>query len=119
MSGIKIEPFCDYNVQKCSLGRHKWSIPRLVELSKDLEVFEIPLRHLNIYQSYDKMTLRELVGHIMSVQAANLDYPIILDEDGDLMDGRHRIMRAILEGREAIKAVRFESNPRPCEIEEA
>lgn len=77
---------------------------------------EVPLNHLNVYYIYRKLTLREMVTHMKAVQNADLSYPIILDEDGEVMDGRHRIMRAILEGRETIKAVRFYENPRPDRV---
>jgi len=74
----------------------------------------IPLEHLNIYKTYNTMSLRELVGHMKSVNNADLKYPIILDEDGEVMDGRHRIMKALLTGKKTIKAVRFEENPKAC-----
>lgn len=76
----------------------------------------IPLDHLNIYNLYEKLTLREMVSHMMAVNDADLSKPIILDEDGELMDGRHRIMKALLLGKKTIKAVRFEKNPYPCQI---
>ena len=78
---------------------------------------EVPLNHLNVYYTYSKLTLREMVMHMKAVQKADLSFPIILDEDGELMDGRHRIMRAMLEGRETIKAVRFEENPTPDKVD--
>jgi len=34
----------------------------------------------------------------------------------ELMDGRHRIMRALLDGAETIKAVRFDENPSACSV---
>lgn len=77
---------------------------------------DIPLNHMNVYHSYEKLTLREMVMHIKAVNAADLDTPIILDEDGELMDGRHRLMKAMLLGNETIKAVRFDENPYPCKI---
>jgi len=33
------------------------------------------------------------------------------------MDGRHRLMKAMLLGHETIKAVRFDENPSPCDVE--
>lgn len=99
------------------LGKLSWSVPRLFELSKNLPVMEIPLDHLNIYYMYHNLSIREMVEHFKSVQLADLNYPIILDEDGELMDGRHRIMRALIEGRKTIKAVRFEENPTACRDE--
>lgn len=100
------------------LGRHRWSVLRLIALSKDLPIMEVDIDHLSVYYRYDKLTLRELVMHVKMVNEANLEYPIILDEDGEIMDGRHRLMKAILNGHKSIKAVRFDENPKPCEVVE-
>lgn len=104
------------SVQMSRLGNHHWSVARLIELSKDLFVMAIPLPHINMHYKYENLTLREMVGHMQAVNDADLNYPIILDEDGEIMDGRHRLMKAILLKHENIKAVRFEKNPRPCKV---
>lgn len=111
---MKIKKFCCSSEQMAQLGRHQWSVARLFILAKDLPVMVVPLDHLNVYYKYKDLTLRELVGHMKSVNDADLKYPIILDEDGEVMDGRHRIMKAMLENKKTIKAVRFEENPSPC-----
>lgn len=115
---MKIKPWHSPNEQMCTLGHHMWNVARLMQLAKDLPVMDIPLMHLNVYYTYEKLTLRELVMHMKAVEDADLSFPIILDEDGDLMDGRHRVMKAMLTGEETIKAVRFEENPSPCQIKE-
>jgi hypothetical protein len=115
---MKIKPFIPVSEQMCTLKRHSWSVARLFQLSKELPVMDVPLEHLNLYIVYEKLTLREMVMHIKAVADADLSFPIILDEDGELMDGCHRIMRALLEGAPTIKAVRFESNPPPCQIKD-
>lgn len=104
--------------QQCTLGRHTWSVARLFELSRKLKVLTIPLDHLSVYYTYEKLTLREMVMHMKAVKAADLSTPIILDEDGELMDGRHRLMKAMLNGEKTIKAVRFETNPSPDKVSE-
>lgn len=111
-----IKPFCAPHNQMAQLGKHKWHAACLFELSKDLPVMKIPLEHINMYNKYESMTLRELAGHIVAVEKADLKYPIILDEDGEIMDGRHRLLKAIIKGKRTIKAVRFLENPSPCEI---
>jgi len=111
-----INKWVEHNTQVCILGSHEWSVARLIQLSKDLDVFEIPLEHLNVYYSYDRLTLRDMVMHMIATRDASLDYPIILDEDGELMDGRHRIMKALYLGKSTILAVRFEENPTPCKV---
>ena len=113
---LKVKPWVAPGEQMCRIGRHSWSVARLFELSRGLPVMEVPLAHLNVYQTYEKLTLREMVMHMAAVQAADLSMPIILDEDGELMDGRHRIMKAMLKGEPVIRAVRFDENPSPCVV---
>ncbi len=100
----------------CSLGRHSWSVARLLELAKDLPVMEVPLDHLSVYYIYEKLTLREMVMHMRAVNEADLTFPIILDEDGELLDGRHRLMKAMLIGTDTVRVVRFDENPSPCRV---
>ena len=83
--------------QMSKLGKNHWSVERLIMLSKDLGVMEIPLNHLNIYHNYERITLREMATYIRAVNDADLQYPIILDEDGEVMDGRHRIVKCLVE----------------------
>ena len=102
------------DVQMSRLGNHHWSVARLFELSKNLKVMDIPLQHLGMCYRYEKMTMLELAGQVVAVNEADLSYPIILDEEGEIMDGRHRLMKAIITGADTIKAVRFDVNPSPC-----
>lgn len=115
---IEIRKFSDPSVQMAQLGKCHWSVPRLITLSKDLPVMDVPLEHLNIFYTYHQLTIRDMVMHMNAVNAVDLSYPIIMDEDGDIMDGRHRLMKAILTGASSIKAVRFKENPNPCRRDE-
>ncbi len=113
---MKIKSFIPINEQVARLGKSEWSVARLHMLSKDLPVMEIPVDHLNVFNTYERLTIREMVMHMKAVNDADLDFPIILDEDGDIMDGRHRIMKTLLLGLPTIKAVRFDENPSPCKV---
>jgi len=115
---MKIDNFVNYEDQMAKLGKHHFSVARLVELSKGFKVMTIPLDHLNVYNRYEDLTLREMAMHINAVNNADLKYPIILDEDGEIMDGRHRIIKAMVIGEKNIKAVRFDKNPEPCKTDE-
>lgn len=115
---MKIEKWAGPDEQMAHLGKNKWRVSRLIELAKALPVMDIPLDHLNVYYTYDSLTLRELVMHMKAAEDADLSFPIILDEDGDVMDGRHRIMKAIWKEEKSIKAVRFQENPAPCQRED-
>lgn len=112
---MKIPEWTEPGEQFAELGRNKWNVARLLELSRKLPMLRVPLDHLNVYSTYEKLSLREMVMHMRAVQSADLRYPILLDEDGELLDGRHRIMRALLEGKKTILARRFDENPAPDE----
>lgn len=113
---MMIKPWHSVDEQISIIGRHHWSVPRLIQLARDLPVFDAPLDCLNLWKKYD-ISMREMVMHCKAIQDADLSYPIILDEDGEIMDGRHRIMKALMLGHKTIKAVRFDVNPTPCKIE--
>jgi hypothetical protein len=115
---MKIKAWHAPKDQMARLGRHSWSVAKLFELTRNMPIMEIPLDHLNVYGVYEKLTYREMVMHMKAVQDADLSMPIILDEDGELMDGRHRLMKAMLTGAETIKAVRFDENPTPDRVSE-
>jgi hypothetical protein len=53
------------------------------------------------------------VEHIRLIEAADLSFPIILASDGRVMDGMHRVAKALLLGRAVIEAVQFTGDPEP------
>jgi hypothetical protein len=59
------------------------------------------------------MTCREVAGHAQLIQECDLGYPVILSSDGRVMDGMHRICKALIEGLDSIEAVRFDHDPEP------
>lgn len=111
---MKIKQFIPVSEQIAKIGRHNWAVTRLIQLSKDFPILYIPLDHLNVYCLYNELSLRDMVSHMQAALSSDLNFPIILDEDGDILDGRHRIMKALLENKQTIKAVRFDENPTPC-----
>lgn len=117
---IHIEPATqDNHTQRFEDGDKRYVIKNLISRAAALPVQEMPLEHLNIYGLFPKISsMRRWVGHMKSVLEADLDYPIILDDEGYVMDGRHRVARALLEGKETIKFVRFEKTPDPDYYEE-
>jgi hypothetical protein len=113
---VKIPLWCkSWANQECQIGDSYWVIPRLVELSKDLEVFDLPILHINLFglmpSGMDSML--GFISHIRAVEKADLKYPIILSVDGEVMDGRHRIAKALLQNKSTIKAVRLTYMPGP------
>ncbi len=111
---VAIKDPCPLDQQIFEDNKEKWFVLRLIEKAKDLPVEEMPMSALNIYRLAPGITsMKSFVGHIQKVLDADLSYPIILDEEGYVMDGRHRIAKALLEGHKTIKFVRVEETPGP------
>ena len=47
------------------------------------------------------------------IEDADLSFPIILSSTGAVMDGMHRVAKAMLQRRTDIAAVRFDCDPEP------
>lgn len=90
-----------------------YSVTRLIEHSKGLEPFDMPLAGIFIGEKVfsESRTAREIAEHVKRVNETDLQYPILLDPDGFIMDGWHRVIKALVEGRATIKAVRFKELP--------
>jgi hypothetical protein len=63
-------------------------------------------------------TIRTVAQHCKRIMDADLEYPIVLHSDGSLMDGGHRLAKALIQGLDKIKAVRFDETPEPDDIRE-
>jgi hypothetical protein len=94
-------------------GLDAWDVDRLVELSKNLLAKEVDLASIDEIDSvywFDELerpTVRKVVEHARLIEEVDLSHPIILGFDGRVMDGMHRIAKALLEGRATISAVQF------------
>lgn len=99
--------------------RLTWQVARLWDLARDLPIVEVSLDTLAEADRNpwfgDSMppTVRHVVSHCRRMLDADLSVPVILNADGRIMDGVHRLARAMLEGHETIKAVRFAEMPPP------
>lgn len=109
-----------YNFWPSESGLDAWDVDRLIQLSQNLVVREIPVTSITEIDSpywfndeRDKPTVRNLVDHFRLVQEVDSSYPIILNVDGRVMDGMHRVARALLDGKTTIKVVQFEQQPEP------
>jgi hypothetical protein len=109
-----------YHFRKSPAGLCAWNVDRLVEKSRSLKPERVPLaaiRELDephwANERAKQLTCREIVGHTRLILDCDLAYPIILSSDGRVMDGMHRICKALLQGDHEIEAVRFIHDPEP------
>jgi hypothetical protein len=95
-----------------------WDVHRLVELTRHFPVKNVPLSFI---RDLDEMfwfenarpTCRAVALHAKLIAETDLRHPIILSADGRVMDGMHRVCKALLDGRETVLAVKFEQDPEP------
>ncbi len=109
-----------YNFWPGEQGLDAWDVDRLVELSaafpiKVVLVDEIADVDSDYWFAYGPIvpTVRRVVEHIQLVEAVDPSFPIILASDGRVMDGMHRVARAVLAGERTIRAVQFDVDPEP------
>lgn len=95
-------------------GNH-YNVAKLLDDAKDLPVFDCPLAAINLQsQPWDGSDLFHLAWHTKKVMKADLSMSILLDWNGCIADGRHRVIKAIALGKRTIKARRMTWKPTPC-----
>ena len=109
-----------YYFRESDRGLLAWDVDRLVELSRGFPRKRILLSEIReLDQPWAEnggTSWRSIIEHMQLISEADLSYPIILAANGDVMDGRHRIAKAALEGRSDIEAVQFETDPEPDHV---
>ena len=101
---------------------HVWHTERLWKAAEGLPVSEIEidsLKHVDSVCWFDDHfppTLRNVVEHFTRMEQVDMSYPIILDPSGQLLDGAHRVAKAMANGQATIRAVRLPELPPPDEI---
>ena len=120
-----MKPFPSIDIKEPFVGFERngevcvWLTRRLWELSKDLPVFEYEVSSFDGFDkdvwfgSQHKPTVKKVLEHYLKIEKANFKYPIIVSRDGMILDGVHRLCRALLDGRKTIPAVKFEIDPEP------
>ena len=97
-----------------------WYIATLLEYVKEnkLESFKMPLVGCDLsYLPFDVKSLKEFIFQMKRVNNTDLKYPILIDDNGSICDGYHRLCKAILNGDEYIDAIRIDKMP-PCNFKD-
>ena len=82
-----------------------WYTEQLWALAAELPAFELSVTEVaeldqDCWFENRPPTLREVAKHCQRIVAADLRYPIILNADGSLMDGGHRLCKALADHSE-------------------
>lgn len=87
----------------------------LIESAKGLPVFEFDITTIDLdtVLKWKISTLRDYVVHYIRVTKVDSDRPLIFNSKGILMDGWHRLVKALSQGKKILMAVKFEVDPEP------
>ncbi|MGL5815763.1 MAG: hypothetical protein ACRCYW_20970 [Aeromonas sp.] len=109
-----------YHFRPSPGGLLAWDVRKLIRLGRELPVRAVPLGQITELDKEHwyghgsvRPTVRSMVEHCQLMLAADLAYPIILDSEGRVMDGMHRVGKALMQGATHIEAVQFEQDPAP------
>lgn len=101
-----------------------WDVDRLIELSRDLPVETVAVADIaEVDTDYwfgvgpYRSTVRAVAEHAALIREVETQWPIILANDGRVMDGMHRVARALMDGRATVDAVRFAETPSPDHVD--
>ena len=78
-----------------------WRIERWFYVTKEVEI-DLSIINLNTY-SFTTENLFDFMTHYKLVENANLKYPVILNRKWTIVDWRHRLCKAILQGKKKLK----------------
>lgn len=100
--------------QSAWIGKKAWNLNTLLEATKDLKEFDLSLDSLDLgVNPWDLKDVWSFLREMQAVKQVDFKYPVILAPEGWVMDGWHRVAKAIMQGKKTIKAVRLIELPEP------
>lgn len=109
-----------YHFRESNQGLLAWDVNNLISLTHSLTPQSVDLTAITeLNETYwydleeDAPTCRSIVEHCKLVFEADLAYPIILCPSGRLMDGMHRVVKALVLGKKTIMAYQLPVLPAP------
>ena len=108
-----------YHFRPSARGYRAWDVDRLVRLASNLPVQKVSITEISeIDEPYwfdgkNRVNCREIAEHAVLIEKADLGFPIIMSSDRRVMDGMHRVLKALNEGRSTVDALIFVDDPEP------
>ena len=107
-------PKTDISEQAVTINGDEYSVAVCVLASRNLKPFQLDIKGMYLdYHAPCSDDFLDFIEHIKRVKAADLDFPIIISPNGVIVDGRHRLAKALLDGNNTIKVVQLEEMPTP------
>ena len=115
---MKIRP--QYHLRESDRGLLAWDVVALIEKASNLTPIEIRLSNIAELDEQhwfnlesNSPTCRRVAEHARLIEEADLSYPIIVDHEYRVLDGMHRVCKALNQNVETILAYRLDGLPAP------
>lgn len=109
-----------YHFKLSPNGYYAWDIDKLIDQSRSIKITKVKIsgiKEVDMPYWYgdksDEPTCRSIVDHFRLINIADLSFPIIMGADRSVMDGMHRVARALFLDHTYINAKIFNSTPPP------
>ena len=109
-----------YHFRPSENGYYAWDVDKLIEASKTFPVVSVSLDDIkDLDENFwyngenDVPSGRSIAHHVQLIHEADQSYPVILTEGNRVMDGMHRIVKALTLGHKTLKAVIIDKTPPP------
>lgn len=104
--------------QWVSLGERAWHIETVWRAADGLRVEEVAVDTIreideDCWFNHGAATVRAVVDHARRIEEADLTRPVILASDGQVLDGMHRVAKAVLHGHAMVLAQCLPRDPDP------
>lgn len=98
--------------------KYRWKVITIWDAAKTLDPILISIEEIvsqldndRWFRHYQEPTARNILPHVVRVINADLSYPIIISPMGSILDGVHRLMKAVILDKKTIMAIRLHSLP--------
>jgi hypothetical protein len=89
-------------------------LEKLPIISRDIVSFNQEINPW--FYEREAFVLKNIIKHYKRVVESDLAYPIILDPEGNILDGVHRFVKAVAYEHQYIKCIQLVNYPMPDEI---
>lgn len=118
---IPFDEFCFEDSGYESVTGDYWKATTLYAAAKEQKCkpYWLPIEHLDLSgMPWRCGNFDAIVYHAKRMLGTDLKHPILVGPLGNIMDGWHRIGKAMMDGKACIKAIRLDGLPDPDEKKE-
>ena len=107
-----------YHIRKIDNDFHIWNVNKLINENSMSTTIEVPLDEIaelneNYWNLNSHSTCNDIALHAKLIFESDLKYPVLLCPNKKIIDGMHRVCKALLENKTTISAIVLPKLPLP------